>query len=195
MLTSTFLACDKLCTLPLSQANEPNERLHEPKAHALNDTKFGSQPKHPCSHPQTHACRHYTSRVCVCVCVLPWLRCCCCCCRWFLLEGASCKAKLVACGCERSAPSSSVRHLPRNLRKIVTRNSRATQSAACHTVPNKGVQCVFEKEFNTIEIELKLKRHKRINPFLSLSICLPSSQGCDLCALRVIGNALIDQKK
>lgn len=67
MFTSTFLACDKLCTLPLSQANEPNERLHEPKAHALNDTKFGSQPKHPCSHPQTHACRHYTSCVFVSV--------------------------------------------------------------------------------------------------------------------------------
>lgn len=68
MLTSTLLACDKLCTLPLSQTNESYERLHEPKAHALNDTNFGSQPKHPCSHPQTHACRHYTSRVCVCVC-------------------------------------------------------------------------------------------------------------------------------
>lgn len=140
--------------------------------------------------PTLHAC------VCECACVLPWLRCCCCC-RWFLLEGASCKAKLVACGCERSAPSSSVRHLPRNLRKIVTRNSRATQSAACHTVPNKGVQCVFEKEFNTIEIELKLKRHKRINPFslhLSPFLSYTTSQRCDLCALRVIGNALIDQK-
>lgn len=66
--------------------------------------------------------------VCECACVLPWLRCCCCCC-WFLLEGASCKAKLVACGCERSAPSSSVRHLPRNLRKIVTRVQRKAPRA------------------------------------------------------------------
>lgn len=120
------------CALSLSRKRTSRTNACTSRRHTHWTTRSSARSRsiHAATHKRTHA--DTTLRVCV----LPWLRCCCCC-RWFLLEGASCKAKLVACGCERSAPSSSVRHLPRNLRKNVTRNSRATQSAACHTVPNK----------------------------------------------------------
>lgn len=91
------------CALSLSRS-ERAERLHEPKAHALNETKFVRLAAEASMQPPTNV-RMPTLQF-VCVSVLPWLRCCCCC--WFLLEGASCKAKLVACGCERTASSSSV---------------------------------------------------------------------------------------